>query len=204
MAPSRPSFDAVVFDLGGVILDLSGLRRFLDRHGMKVCDFFQRALSSGAHQSFERGDLDSEQYAEAFLAEAGLDLDPQVFLEEFAQWPGALIPGAAELVADVRAVATTGTLSNTNVVHWTTEFNTATVLPMFDRHFPSYQLGLAKPDPAIFRSVVDQLGTESGRVAFFDDNQVNVDAAVSVGMEAHRVDGPDAARRVLTGLGLLA
>lgn len=196
-------FDAVVFDLGGVILDLAGLHRFLDRHAMDFGDFFARALGSGAHQTFERGDLDPDAYAEAFLAESGIDLDAGSFLADFATWPGDLLPGAAELAADVRAVTTTATLSNTNVVHWSSDFTTSVVRPMFDRHFPSYQLGVAKPDPDIFRRVVGDLAADPAHVVFLDDNQVNVDSARSVGLDAHRVEGPGQARSVLERLGVL-
>jgi putative hydrolase of the HAD superfamily len=199
----HPSVGAVVFDLGGVVLDLAGLRAFLDRHDLDLGEFFRRALGSGAHHAFERGDLTTDEYAVAFLAEAGLDLDPTEFLVEFAEWPGALLPGAAELVADIPPTVVTATLSNTNPVHWTSEFNETTVLPMFQRHFPSYQLGLAKPDPAIFESVVRELDLPAGRVVFLDDNQANVDSAAAVGLLAARVDGPAEARAVLAELDLV-
>lgn len=203
-AMSSHPVDAVVFDLGGVILDLAGLKDFLERHDLDLTTFFARALGSGAHAEFERGALEPEVYADAFLAEADLDLDRADFLDEFAGWPGDLLPGAADLVADVRATGViTATLSNTNAVHWGSPFSTSTVLPMFDQHFPSYQLGLAKPDEAIFRRVVDELGVEAGRVVFFDDNLVNVEAAASVGLQAHHVQGPREARIALAGLGLV-
>ncbi|WP_116998633.1 HAD family hydrolase [Desertimonas flava] len=201
--PSR-RVDAVVFDLGGVILDLAGLKAFLQRHRLDLGTFFAKALGSGAHFDFERGALDTDSYVDAFLAETGVVLDRAEFIAEFAAWPGDLLPGAAELVAEVRAAGvTTATLSNTNVIHWTTPFCETTILPMFDRHFPSYQLGLAKPDEAIFRRVVDELGLDAGRVAFFDDNLVNAEAAAAVGLEAHHVQGPDEARAVLAELGVL-
>lgn len=195
---------AVVFDLGGVVLDLAGLRAFLGRHSIDVDEFFRQALGSGAHHAFERGDLTTDEYAGAFLEEAGLDLDPTDFLDEFAGWPGGLLPGAAELIGDIPDTVVTATLSNTNPVHWTSEFNETTVLPLFDRHFPSYQLGLAKPDPLIFERVVALLDLPAERVAFLDDNQVNVDSAAAVGLLAARVDGPAAARTALAGFGVVS
>ena len=201
---ASPSVDAVVFDLGGVVLDLAGLRAFLDRHGLDVDEFFRRALGSGAHHAFERGDLTADEYAVAFLDEAGLALDPSEFLVEFAAWPGALMPGAAELLADIPASVVTATLSNTNPVHWTSEFNETEVIPLFGRHFPSYQLRLAKPNPAIFEHVVALLDLPAGRVAFLDDNQANVDSAAAVGLVAARVDGPASARAVLAGLNVVS
>ena len=192
----------VVFDLGGVILDLAGLRAFLDRHHLDIADFFARALGGGAHAAFERGALDPDAYATAFLTESGLDLDPAEFLAEFVDWPGGLLPGAAELLAEI--AVPTASMSNTNPLHWEAPHNVEVVMPLFDHHFPSYRLGRAKPDPELFRRVAELLDVEPAVILFFDDNQVNVDAARSIGMRAHRVDGPAAARAVLVEVGVLS
>lgn len=190
-----------MFDLGGVILDLAGLRSFLDRHGISEERFQRQALGDGAHQHFERGALDVGEYATAFIDEFALRLTVDEFLADFERWPGALFPGAAELLADV--AVTKASLSNTNPIHWQSAFNRDTVMPLFDHHFPSCELGLAKPDPAVFRRVAELLGVAPRRIAFFDDNLANVDSAAGVGMIAHRVDGPATARRILADLGAL-
>lgn len=52
----------------------------------------------------------------------------------------------------------------------------------FDQLFFSGHLGLAKPDPQIFRDVVQQLGTTAAHVTFVDDVQENLDAAAALGM----------------------
>ncbi|MCY0905389.1 HAD family hydrolase [Arthrobacter sp. H14-L1] len=52
----------------------------------------------------------------------------------------------------------------------------------FDQLFFSGHLGLAKPDPQIFRDVMEQLGTTAANVTFVDDVQENLDAAAALGM----------------------
>jgi len=47
----------------------------------------------------------------------------------------------------------------------------------------SYQLGIAKPDPAIYRYALEKLGTQPAETLFVDDKAENVDAAVALGME---------------------
>jgi putative hydrolase of the HAD superfamily len=188
----------VLFDLGGVIVDLGGLEDFLDRHELDPSAFWPAWLELGAGHRFESGQSTSDEFARAFLEQFDVDLTPEMFLEEFAAWPSGLLPGAAELVAELRSARiTTATLSNTNPIHWASPFNQTVIVPMFDRHFPSFELGLAKPVPAIFELVVEMLTGDPGEITFLDDNQVNVDAAREAGLAAFLVRGPAEARRVL-------
>jgi putative hydrolase of the HAD superfamily len=56
-------------------------------------------------------------------------------------------------------------------------------LSRFDVLVWSYQLGIAKPDPAIYRYALEKLGTRPAETLFIDDKAENVDAAVALGME---------------------
>jgi putative hydrolase of the HAD superfamily len=47
----------------------------------------------------------------------------------------------------------------------------------------SYQLGIAKPNPAIYRYALEKLGTQPAETLFIDDKAENVDAAVALGMK---------------------
>ncbi|SEQ08829.1 HAD family hydrolase [Microlunatus flavus] len=72
-----------------------------------------------------------------------------------------------------------------------------------DDWFFSAELGLAKPDPAIYAAVTDTLGVAPGQVLFFDDRQVNIDAAVRAGWDAHLWTSPAVVDDTLRRLGLL-
>jgi putative hydrolase of the HAD superfamily len=56
-------------------------------------------------------------------------------------------------------------------------------LSRFDVLVWSYQLGIAKPDPAIYRYALEKLGTQPALTLFIDDKAENVDAAVALGMK---------------------
>jgi len=188
----------VLFDLGGVIVDLTGLERFMRRHRLDPATFWAAWLELGAGHEFESGRTTPNEFADAFLAQFEIDLTPDGFLAEFAQWPTGLLPGAAQLLGDLRAAGVlTATLSNTNPIHWHSTFNQDVVMPLFDRHFPSFELGRAKPDWRLFEDVICRLGVDPANVTFLDDKLVNVEAARRVGMQAFQVDGPGAARRAL-------
>ena len=62
---------------------------------------------------------------------------------------------------------------------------------------------LIKPDPAIYRLLLERNGLEAGQCLFIDDSPKNVAGAEAVGMKAHHFTTPQALRTELTGRGLL-
>jgi putative hydrolase of the HAD superfamily len=56
-------------------------------------------------------------------------------------------------------------------------------LSRFDVLVWSYQLHVTKPGPAIYRYVLEKLGTQREETLFIDDRPVNVEAAISIGMK---------------------
>jgi putative hydrolase of the HAD superfamily len=57
-------------------------------------------------------------------------------------------------------------------------------LTRFDVLVWSYQLRMAKPDPAIYRYTLDKLGLPAAETLFIDDREVNIEAAAALGMKA--------------------
>ena len=59
---------------------------------------------------------------------------------------------------------------------------------LFDVSCYSYDLGVAKPDPAFFTRAADRIGAAPETILFIDDNAPNVEAARSIGMPAEHWD----------------
>ena len=113
------------------------------------------------------------------------------------------MPGSSELLADVQRSVPVGCLSNTNKLHWEDQIGRWPLIDLFDYRFLSFDLGLVKPDQAIFRAVADRLPVPRDRVLFLDDNALNTDAAGEFGFLARRVCGIDEARQALVEAGVL-
>jgi 2-haloacid dehalogenase len=62
---------------------------------------------------------------------------------------------------------------------------------------------LVKPDPAIYRKLLDRNGLEASSCLFIDDSPKNVKGAEAVGMKAHHFTSPEALRAHLASLGVL-
>jgi HAD superfamily hydrolase (TIGR01509 family) len=75
---------------------------------------------------------------------------------------------------------------------------------LFDSYYFSDEIGLVKPEPAIFEFVISDLNVRADRIVFFDDTAINVEAARAAGMHAHEVDGVAALQDRLLELGILS
>ncbi|MGI9611648.1 MAG: HAD family hydrolase [Acidimicrobiales bacterium] len=193
---SDDGISAVLFDMGGVVVELGPLDQLLGAD-IPADVFWPRWLASPAVRSFERGHCSVDVFAAGLRDELDLHLTADEVVERFRRFPRGLFPGAAAMVSDVGRRVTTGVLSNTNALHWDSQADADRIAGLFDRHYLSYELGLVKPDAEIFERVLADLDMAAPNVLFLDDNQVNVDAARAVGLVAHVTKGVAAASAVL-------
>jgi putative hydrolase of the HAD superfamily len=197
-------YDAVVFDLGGVLAEFGGVERMQTLARMTSAEqMWARWLSCDWVRRFERGHCPPEEFATGLVTEWELELTADEFLAEFRDWLVGPLPGAEDLVGQTRKALPVAVLSNTNQVHWDAGAHRWPLLGMFDRSFLSFEIGMVKPDPEIFSHVVAAFDTEPGRVLFLDDSQLNVDQAAAVGLDARRVVGVDSARSALVDAGII-
>jgi putative hydrolase of the HAD superfamily len=195
----------LLFDVGGVLVQLSGVDAMLEWLGNKVTadELWRLWLRSESVRKFETGQIDAGEFADRVISEFGLAVEPQRFLESFTEWPTGLYPGTLEMLALIPRSYRRALLSNSNALHWPRVLNGMGLGPAFDSHFVSHLTGRIKPDSDAFEHVVESLGCLPGQVLFFDDNPLNIEAAQSFGMHAIRVLGATEAQRVLTDLGVI-
>ena len=72
----------------------------------------------------------------------------------------------------------------------------------FDVLVWSFQLGIAKPDPAIYHYVLEKLGTRPEETLFIDDRRINIDAAKALGLKAIEFSTIEKLREDLLAAGL--
>lgn len=198
-APARIA--AVVFDLGGVLLELNDpVATFgvdFDR-----AEFNRRWLLSPAVQQFERGVIGEDDFAARFVREMTLPYTAGEFLERFNAWPGPLFPYAADVLHRIRPDVRVGILSNTNALHWQSFGIEARLGDRIDRYFLSYRTGRVKPEAAAFDQLTAAWACTAGEILYFDDNPLNVEAARAVGLRAELGRSEAELDRPLAALGL--
>ncbi len=200
---------AVVFDYGMVLSgpqEPTAYAALLRITGLPKERF--ESLYWADRPAYDEGKLTGIAYWRKFLREAELPPDEEK-VEELNQWDARMWTTenpamlAWQLELKQRGLLT-GILSNIG------DAVTASVelkldwIHRFDALVWSYRLGIAKPDPAIYRHILSKLGTQADETLFLDDKPVNVEAARAVGMRAIEFSTVARLRADLIALGLEA
>ena len=196
-----PPIEVLVFDLGGVLLDLNDPGAIF-RLETSRDEFLDTWLHSSTVRAFESGQLDVPEFATRMVEEAELPYGPAEFLVRFDRWPHRLFEGVEELLLELNENFELALLSNTNARHWHRPGVGDALVPLIDRLFLSFETGYLKPDEAAFDDVCKKLGRSPSRIAFFDDNPANVAAACSFGLRSFLTRGRDELTSSLINLGI--
>jgi epoxide hydrolase-like predicted phosphatase len=192
------SHRAVIFDLGGVVLDspLHVITAF-ERDERIPAGFVNRLVADsgphGAWQRLERGELPLEAFFAAFdreCADAGHALSARRLMERIAQ--GA--QPRPVMLAAVRRIRERGLLAAALTNNWPGDGDGADRLrPHFDVFVESSVLGLRKPDPRIYEHTCRCLAVEPREAVFLDDIGSNLKAARALGMTTLKVSAAEPA-----------
>jgi putative hydrolase of the HAD superfamily len=198
--------ELLLFDLGGVLIEFAGpaeLGKHLRWRSTPdlILDRWIQCPHTGA---FECGQLTPSEWADRFIKDWDVDLRRDEFLAKFTTWTRRVLPGARELLDELRPHYRLAALSNSNELHWARNARELRILDAFEFAISSHQVGLCKPDPAIFGLALERARVSSaGAIIFFDDLEVNVAAARSAGLGARQVRGVGELREQLYKDGLL-
>ena len=209
----RDATAGLLVDYGGVLTGSVGrsFRAYERAHGIPKGTILELLLAAYRDDtagddlvaSIELGRIPDDEFDRllaARLADAGHDVPPRGIVERL--FDGMRPAGRVwDVVAQARdqGVAT-GLLSNS----WgTTTYPRDRLAEVFDVLVISGEVGLRKPDPAIYRLAADELGVAPSACVFIDDLDRNVEVARSLGMTGilHREDDATAAE-VADALGI--
>jgi glucose-1-phosphatase len=195
------ALDALLFDLGGVVLDIDLGRVFARWAEMTSGDaalLQKRFVPDEAFLRHETGHLADEAFFARLRALLGLEISDAELLDGWNAIFVGEMPGIAGALATAAARFPLYAFSNTNRPHhlyFSDRF--AGVLGHFRQVFASSDIGLRKPDAEAFDFVVDAIGVPAGRILFFDDSLANVEGARACGLKAVHVTSRSTVRDAL-------
>ena len=199
-------FKVILFDLGNVLVDLGAQEDFAKVFNISAgseSELWEMWLKSSAVKAFDSGQIPLPKFVDQLLLETGSKQNPQDFIKDFIGWPKGLFDGAIDLLDRIPAHYHRAVLSNTNDAHWARLMDEMKLSGKFHSYFASHQVGLVKPDLDLFDYVVASLGVEANSILFLDDNQMNIDAALSRGLQAELVKGVARAQEILYTYGVI-
>jgi len=201
-----PTVEAVVFDLGGVLLDWDPrhLYRKLMADEMKMERFLEEVCSPAWHAPHDRGMSTAASCAE--LASRHPECAELIWAwsRRSEEMVGGVVTGSVEVL---RAVKDTElgcyALTNMEAETYPLRLERFPFLGWFDGTVVSGWEGMAKPDPAIFTRLLDRFGLTATTTLMVDDTEENLNAAGSLGMQTLRFRSSDELQAQLESAGVL-
>ena len=203
---SPGSADALLFDLGRVVLDIDfdkAIACWAGHAGCEADDLVRRFVRAEDYHHHEMGKISDAAYFESLRASLGVGLSDAQFLEGWNAIFAGEMPGIAPLLKRAAGHVPLYAFSNTNnahVEHFSVAY--ADVLGHFRELYLSSTIGLRKPDAAAYDHVVKAIGVPADRIVFFDDSAENVEGARARGLTAVHVTSPDDVADALAALGI--
>jgi 2-haloacid dehalogenase len=206
MQAARERPEAVVFDLGNVLIrwDRRLLYATVFEDPVELDRFLAEVYTLDANERLDRGQPLAEFCAVLAAEHPRYAAEINVLEERWIETLGPAIPGTVEILRELRAQGVACfALSNWNADTYALTEGVHEFLGWFDGVVLSGREGVTKPDPEIFRRLLDGYGLAPGAVFFTDDAPANVDAARRLGIDAEVFVGPDELRASLQARGLL-
>jgi FMN phosphatase YigB (HAD superfamily) len=203
---SPGSADALLFDIGRVVLDIDFNRTFACWAGHAGCEVAHLAARFSPDEAFkrhERGEISDAEFFAGLRASLGIKMSDAQFLEGWNALFAGEMPGIAAHLARAAGRVPLYAFSNTNgahVEHFSQAY--AGVLGHFREIFLSSSIGLRKPDTAAYHHVVKAIGLPASRIVFFDDSAANIEGARACGLATVHVTAPHDVADALSALGI--
>jgi len=197
----------VLIDLGGVLYEID-IAHTMQRYRA----LSRRSAEQISYQSqqpliwftqLDRGEIDIDTFAKGLQQDLALDADLATIKQIWRELLIGVFPGRVEVLARLAQHYRLALLSNTSRYHH--DHYRPACEPLFahmDHLFFSFEMGLTKPDPAIYQQALAQAGWRAEETLFMDDSQRNLDAAQAQDIHPAWIDTPETfgtwARRLLT------
>lgn len=181
----------LLIDLGGVLINLDRQRCMESFKKLGFTDVEERLNIQQLHGIFmqqEKGLITAAEFRDEIRNMMGKAAsDRQID----AAWNSFLVDIPAyklDLLLELRTKYVVYLLSNTNELHWNYTcqnlfpYRTFKVEDYFEKTYLSYEMHMVKPEPEIFKAVIEDAGIEPQETLFIDDSEINCQAARELGI----------------------
>ena len=184
---------AIVFDLGGVLIDLSFencVRAFVDILGFeRIYELLDLSHQKGIYGDMEAGLVTADEFRAEVLRSSRPGAVPADVDRCMAALLTGMDPKKVELLERLAEKYAIYGLTNNNEIsvarmHEIYEENGLDWQRVFRKEFISCRMKLMKPSREIFDAAAAEIGLPPEEILFVDDSQKNVDGALAAGWQA--------------------
>ena len=198
--------DALLFDLGRVVLDIDfgkALSCWAGHAGCEIAHLTGRFARGELYHRHETGKISDAEFFDGQRRSMGINLSDAQFLEGWNAIFAGEMSGIAPLLQRASKHLPLYAFSNTNNAH-VEHFSVvhADLLGHFRKIFLSSSIGLRKPDAEAYDHVVRAIGVPAPRILFFDDSADNIEGARARGLTSVHVTSPNDVADALAALGI--
>ncbi|MFO8018265.1 MAG: HAD family phosphatase [Promethearchaeia archaeon] len=174
---------AILWDLGGVIvnLDYTSFFRFIQTHSkLQLTEAKFKQILMSNYDAYHEGTISSNEFYELMNNVLKLNqIRETEFFNAFNSIIQSLNTDTIEIIKKVkRQDLTSFVLSNVNSAHWNHLLEKDwDWMPLFEDFILSYEIGVTKPDPEIYKYAIEKARCKANQILFIDDNYVNVKGA---------------------------
>ncbi|ETX13764.1 haloacid dehalogenase [Roseivivax halodurans JCM 10272] len=199
------SIEAVVFDIGNVLIEWQPERHFDAVIGREARErLFAEVDLHDMNDRIDRGHDFRAMVYETAGAYPDWSDEIRLWHDSWLKLAGPEIPHSVRLLRALRSGGTpVFALSNFGIGTFALAEPQWPFLGEFDRRYISGHMGLAKPDADIFAAMEADCGIAPGALLFTDDRTDNIATAAARGWQTHHFDGPEGWARRLVAEGLL-
>ncbi|MDD4514071.1 HAD family phosphatase [Massilibacteroides sp.] len=202
----------IVFDLGGVIIDLDrecSVRRFRELGVDNVEEMLDPYEQRGLFLGFENGSVSLEEFRSQLSEMIGKDLTAEDVAYGWMGFIQAVPQYKLDYILDLKKKYKVYILSNTNpvVYEWakTSRFSESglPVTAYCEKFYASFEMKVTKPNPRIFELMIKDSGMIPSETLFIDDGKLNVEQGEQLGFVTYqpenKEDWRESVNRILKG-----
>ena len=188
-----PNIKNILFDLGGVILDINvqaTLKRFYEMGFPAELMQFPDSMTTDLYFKYGTGKLNTDQFRNQIRKAAGVEMTDQAFDEA---WNAMLVRFPEERVKLLKVLSKRYNLymlSNTSALHVKVfeqmylETSGESMQKVFKKLYYSHEIGWHKPDSEAWKYVIKDAAIKPQETLFLDDTIHNIKAAQELGFQA--------------------
>ena len=190
----QKAYKAVLFDLGGVLIDIDYYATERAFESLGVSYFKERYSQLAQNELFNRfecGEISPQHFVNLLLPYTQSGTTPNQVVAAWNAMLGAFPTEKLKLIEHLEKTTPLFMLSNTNELHWIEverawrKVSDEPLQHFFKKIYLSHEIGQRKPHPETFEWVCQQMGFEPAEVLFIDDTPQHIEGAIKAGLQVH-------------------